>query len=92
MSTCPDCVNGLQPSTHVDEEQPMRLCSTCDGSGLAENELRTFGDPPQSGGDWIRGKCQRATFVTPACSVGAPECPTCEVAAEYDRLERLVKR
>lgn len=34
---CPDCTKGLQPSTHVDEEQPMRLCSTCDGSGVIEN-------------------------------------------------------
>jgi hypothetical protein len=30
---CPDCVQGLQPSTHVDDEQPNRLCETCDGSG-----------------------------------------------------------
>lgn len=33
---CPDCVQGLQESTHVDEEQPTKLCSTCEGSGELE--------------------------------------------------------
>lgn len=50
---------------------------------------RTFGDPPKSGGDWIRGNCQRATFVTDACAVSDPQCPTCQVAAEYDLLELI---
>jgi hypothetical protein len=35
---CPDCVNGLQHSTWVDEEQPMRLCSTCDGCGEIDDD------------------------------------------------------
>jgi hypothetical protein len=35
---CPDCVRGLQPSTHLDDEQPMRLCSTCDGGGVIATE------------------------------------------------------
>lgn len=48
---------------------------------------RLFGDPAKSGGDWIRMGCQNATMVTPACRVGDPDCQTCEVAAEYDRLE-----
>ena len=31
MAECPHCTNGLRPSTHVDEEQPMALCGYCDG-------------------------------------------------------------
>jgi hypothetical protein len=70
-----------------------------DGAGLIHQAIpdmegtlprpnrRLFGDPAKSGGDWIRMGCQNATFVTPACRVGDPDCLTCEVAAEYDRME-----
>ena len=42
----------------------------------------------KSGGDWIRGRCQLASFVTPACPREAPDCPTCQVAAEAQLVNR----
>jgi hypothetical protein len=75
---CPDCVLGLQPSTHLDDEQPMRLCGTCDGSGELDPE------PPKT----ILGKLvagdAKATYmlegvklVERECEVEINVCRTC---------------
>lgn len=55
MIKCPECKGiGTRPSTHVDEEQPVALCGTCDGAGKipqATPPASILGKPKKGGGE-----------------------------------------